>query len=65
MEAPPIVIYKFVESPPKPVVAEALCGINEGAVEDDAPALTLGVVLRAVFITNPVVPEPQVTVVGG
>lgn len=58
---PPTIAYTFVASPPIPVFAVPRCGIKEGLVEEEAQAPIAGVVLKAEFITSPVIPEPQVT----
>ena len=62
---PPIIPYRFVESPPNPVVVADLYGRNDGAVELPAPADTEGEVESTEFITRPVALLHQVTVCGG
>lgn len=62
--APPTIPVSVVPAPPIPVVAKPRCGTNAGAVALDAPAEIDGLVVKAVLKTSPVVPLPQVTVIG-
>ena len=63
-EVPAMVAYRFVPSPPNPVVEAPLCGINEGAVEEEAPEPIEGVVVNTEFITSHVTHELHVTEAG-
>jgi hypothetical protein len=58
---PAIIQDRFVQSPPNQVVDEPLCGINDGAVADDAPEAMEGLVDRTEFITSQAIQELQVT----
>lgn len=64
LAVPAIVAYRLVPSPPNPVVEAPLCGINEGAVEEEAPEPIEGVVVKTEFITSPVAPELHVAEAG-
>lgn len=61
---PAIIAYKLVPSPPNPVVFAPRCGINTGAVEEEAPEPTDGDVVRTEFIISPVTQLHQVTEAG-